>query len=117
MWFAAGGWGMYPVSLFGFLLVIASLLYAMRPQAKYEKPVLALGVITWAAGVLGTATGIVATSHYIQNVDKAKQFEIFCLGLDESLHDLILALMIIVPATLIALVGMVRAAWSAPRAA
>jgi hypothetical protein len=111
MWsdyYAAGGWGMHPVSLFGFLLVAASVLYVLRPSARYRRLVSALGVVTFAAGLLGTATGISTSAHYIERVEPIKQLEIFALGIDESLHNVVLALVLVVIAGLITAVGSLR---------
>ncbi len=117
-YFVAGGWGMYPVTLFGFLLVAVTALHALRPRPVYARLALVLGIATFMAGLLGTATGISATAHYIQHVAQPKQVEIFALGLDESLHDLVLSMILVVVACLIATVGVLRnGRTSAPAAA
>lgn len=111
MWsdyYAAGGWGMHPVSVFGFLLIGASVLYVLRPESKYRRLVSALGVVTFSAGLLGTATGISASAHYIEHVEAVKQFETFTLGIDESLHNVVLALVLVVISGLIMAVGAMR---------
>jgi hypothetical protein len=112
MWsqfFAAGGWPMYPVSLFGFLLVAASVRFAVRPRPDHQRLAMLLGVATFLTGVLGTAIGVCLSAHYIQKVPPARQFEVFALGLDESLHNLIMALFLVIAATLVAAVGAFRA--------
>lgn len=111
MWsnfFAAGGWGMYPVSIFGFLLVAASVLYAIRPQSQTLRLVAIMGLVTFAAGLLGTFTGVCTTFHFIQEVEHAKQFEIAALGCEESLHNLVLALIICVLGGLVTAAGTIR---------
>lgn len=111
MWsnfFAAGGWGMYPVSIFGFLLIAASVLYALRPQQKTSRLVLIFGLVTFAAGLLGTATGLCTTFLYLEQVEKAKQLEIMALGCEESLHNTVLALILVVISGLIAAGGTLR---------
>ena len=120
MWsnfYAAGGYGMHLVSGLGFLLVIASALYALRGQQKHQRLVIALGVATFASGLLSTATGICLSAHYIRQVEQAKQFEIFALGVDESLHNVILSLMLVIVATLIVAVGTMRSPTRTPPAA
>jgi hypothetical protein len=111
MWsdfYAAGGWGMYPVTLFGFLLVVACALYAFRLRPSDERLARLLAGMTLMAGLLGTATGICNTAFYLHHVEQAKQVEIFALGLQESLHDLIFALLFVLIAGLFAGAGIVR---------
>ena len=111
MWsdfFAAGGWGMYPTSLFGFLMIAASLLYARRPAPKTAQLALLLGVITFSAGVLGTAVGVCTSAHYIPQVPYEKQLQTLALGCEESLHNLVLALILVVVAGLIGAAGAFR---------
>jgi hypothetical protein len=124
MWsnfYAAGGWGMYPTSVFGFLLIAASVLYVIRPQQKTARLVLTLGVVTFAAGLLGAFVGICNSAHYIPQVDHANQLETLALGCEESLHDVVLSLILVILAGLIAGVGTFRSpngsAPSAPAAA
>jgi len=111
MWsnfYAAGGWGMVPTSLFGFLLVAASVLYVLRPQQKIARLVLTLGIVTFAAGLLGAFVGICNSAHYLPQVEHASQIEVFALGCEESLHDVVLSLILVILAGLIAGVGTLR---------
>lgn len=112
MWsnfYAAGGWGMHPVSIFGFLLIVASVLYALRPQRIGARLVLTMGIVTFAAGVLGAVTGICNSLHYLPQVEPAKQLGIVALGVEESLHDVVLALMLVVLGGLVSTIGTLRA--------
>lgn len=112
MWsnfFAAGGFGMYPTSLFGFLLIASSALYVQRPEQKYARLALALGIMTFAAGLLGCSVGVSNTLHYMARLPPAEQLSTLALGCAESLHDLVLGLMLVVLAGLIAAVGVLRA--------
>lgn len=103
-----GGWGMYPVTVFGFLLVAACSLYALRLRPHHARLSRVLGGTTLMAGVLGTATGVCNTAFYLQKVEQAKQVEIFALGLQESLHNIILALLFVIIASLVASAGILR---------
>lgn len=117
MWtnfFAAGGWAMYPTSIFGFMLIAACALYAMRPDQRTARLALTLGIVTFAAGLLGAFVGICNSGHYIPQVPKAEQLEILALGVEESLHDVVLSLMLIVIGGLVASVGALRHADGAP---
>lgn len=111
MWadfFAAGGWGMYPTSFFGFLLIAASALYALRPDQRMARLVVTLGIVTFAAGLLGTSVGLGNTFHYIPQVAKDEQLQILALGCAESLHNAILGLMLVIVGGLVSSVGTLR---------
>jgi hypothetical protein len=111
MWsnfFTAGGWGMYPTMLFGFLLLATTGLHALRPEPRFPRLTGALGVATLASGVLGTTVGICRSAHYISQVPPAEQLQTLAMGCEESLHNLVLALIIIIVAALITAVSAVR---------
>lgn len=117
MWkdfYANGGWGMHPVAIFGFLLVAAGILYVLRPEDRFLKLVIALGVATFGAGVLGTSVGVCNSAHFLPEVPKPEQLQILALGVEESLHNLVLALMILVPASLITAAGVLRSKSGSP---
>lgn len=113
MWsnfFAAGGWGMYPTSLFGFFLIAAAVLYALRPAPRSGRLTMTLAATTFASGLLGTFVGMGQSMHYIPRVEIGKQVEILALGCEESLHVVVLSLMLVVLAGLIASAGVLRTA-------
>ncbi|HEX4512943.1 MAG TPA: hypothetical protein VGH87_22350 [Polyangiaceae bacterium] len=116
MWsdfYHAGGMGMYPVTLFGFLLVVSCALYTLRFRPHHARLAKILAGMTLMAGFLGTATGVCNSAFYLRHVEVAKQVEIFTLGLQESLHDTILALIFVIIASLIACAGVLREARAA----
>jgi hypothetical protein len=102
---------MYPVSVLGFLLLVTSVLAVLRPHVGHQRLALYLGIATFMTGLLGTSIGVCLSAHYIQRVPPAKQLEIFALGIDESLHNVVLSLFMIVPASVIAAAGAFRGAW------
>jgi hypothetical protein len=111
MWsnfFAAGGWGMYPTMLFGFLLLATTVLHALRPEPRFQRLTGVLGIITFASGLLGTTVGICNTAHYLGQVPPQDQLKILAMGCEESLHNLVLALIIVVLAGLITAGSAVR---------
>ena len=111
MWsdfYAAGGWGMYPVTLFGFFLVVASALYAFRQRPQHLRLAAWLAMMTFCAGMMGTATGICNSAFYLHKVEFSKQVAIFALGIQESLHDVMLACLFMLFAGLVAGFGVVR---------
>jgi len=117
MWhnfYSDGGWGMYPTTLFGVLLLAVAVLVVLRPERRFVPILAALAVMTPAAGFLGTAVGLVNTFRYVQQVPLADQVRIAALGCAESLNDAILGLMITILAGLIASVAGLRSARTAP---
>lgn len=111
MWsdfYRSGGYGMYPVTFFGFLLVVTCALYTLRLRPHHARLAWVLAGTTLMAGLLGTATGICNTGFYLQKVEQPKQLEIFALGLQESMHNVVLALVIVIIASLIASAGILR---------
>lgn len=99
MWsnfFEAGGWGMYPTMLFGFLFLAVTALHALRRDARHQRVSIALGTVTFASGLLGTVVGICNSVHYLAKVPREDQFLMFAMGCEESLHNLVLALILVV---------------------
>ena len=120
MWstfYEAGGWGMYPTSLFGFLLVAASVVLLLRPERRFVPLVLGLGVVTLGSGVLSFCVGVVNTLHYLRRIAPEEQFKIAAIGCAESLHNVVLALMLTVLAALLASIGAFRASRAAASSA
>ncbi len=113
MWstfFRDGGWGMYPVTAFGLLLVATAFLCAFRPERRFARVAAALGVATVGAGLLGTAVGLINTFRYVQAVPAGQQLAIAALGCAESLNNLVLALILAVLSALLGAVAAARAA-------
>ncbi len=106
--FRDGGWGMYPTTLFGFLLIASGFLYLFRPESRSTPIVFCLGFMTIASGLLGTCTGLVTTFRYLQNVPASDQLKIAALGCAESTNNLILALSFAILAALPTLGGVIR---------
>jgi hypothetical protein len=112
MWtnfFAAGGWGMYPTSIFGFLLVASGVLLVLRPERRFVALVVSLGVVTLGSGVLSCSVGVTNTLHYISKVAPEAQFKTLALGCAESMNNVVLALLLGVITALIAAAAALRA--------
>jgi hypothetical protein len=111
MWknfFEAGGFGMYPTMVFGFLLVATAGLYALRGDPRFRQLAKTLGMMTFASGVLGTAVGVCNSVHYSLAQPREEQFAVLAMGCEESLHNLVLALIIMIIAGLVTSVGALR---------
>ena len=106
--FEAGGWGMYPTTLFGLLQIAAGVAYAVLPERRLVPLLVSLGVVVLGSGLLGCVTGFITTFRYIEQVPEAKQHTITLLGVSESLNNVVLAFIFIVLSTLIAAVGAFR---------
>ena len=100
--FIAGGWGMYPTLLAGLALIATCLQYARRPQPRYVPLMLSLGIFTMMAGALGFATGLLSMLQYYTG---DMQPIILFAGFSESLHNVVLALLLITLGAMLASVG------------
>ncbi|MBZ4419880.1 hypothetical protein [Myxococcus sp. RHSTA-1-4] len=111
--FIAGGWGMYPTLLAGLALIATCLQYARRPESRYVPLMLSLGVFTLMAGALGFATGIVSLLRYYTGSASEQGTTVLFVGFYESLHNVVLALLLSTLGALLASVG----AWRLSRRA
>ncbi len=103
--FIAGGFGMYPTLLAGLALLIASIQYARRPERRYVPLLLALGVFTLLAGSLGFITGVMVCLRFYAGPEGGHDPMVIALGIEESLNNVALALLLSVLSTLFASVG------------
>jgi len=106
---SAGGFGMFPTLLFGFLLVVSSIVFLFRPEPRYLAAIVGLGVTTGAAGLLGFCTGVMNTLRYAVTIPAEEQLKVVMMGCKESLHGVVLGLVLLVVAGLFASIGAVRA--------
>jgi len=103
--FVAGGWGMYPTLLAGLGLLVASILYARNPDRRYVPLMLSLGVFTLIAGGLGFVTGLMVCLRNYGGPAAGQDPIVIVYGLQESLHNIALALLLGMIAALFASVG------------
>jgi hypothetical protein len=108
--FEAGGWGMYPTLLAGVGLLVASLMYARHPEARYVPLMVTLGLFTLFAGGLGFCTGLISLLHYYTSHQAEHGPIVLFAGLKEALHNVALALLLITVSALSASVGALRLA-------
>jgi hypothetical protein len=108
-----GGWGMYPVLAFGAVSLLVSLRYALAPRRDWLPLIVGFATVTVLAGVLGAFRGVqTGIAHLDPNapVDAWQQLS----NLRESLHNVVVALVI---ATVDALLATVGTYWTARSAA
>jgi hypothetical protein len=108
--FVAGGYGMYPTTVFGALLVAAGIAYALFPERRFVPLLISLGVAVFGSGALGTVAGFITTFQAIQKLPADSQHAVTLMGISESLNNAAWAFVFIVLATLIASAGALRLA-------
>lgn len=100
-----GGVGMVPVLIFGFLAVATAALYLLRPRRGQGGLILALGATTAAAGLLGFFTGVLGVFRYVPSAPADEQLLVVTQGVAESLHNVVLAFILVVLTGLLASIG------------
>jgi hypothetical protein len=116
--YEAGGWGMYPTTLFGVLLIAAAVAYAAMPERRFVPLLVTMSIVTFGSGCLGCVTGFVTTFNYVSTkVPPADQHTVVLAGISESLNNVVLAFVFLVLAALIASVGALRLGLSSKQAA
>jgi len=107
--FAEGGVTMFPTALSGLFLFAVAVLHALRPDRRLGGVALLLGAVTVGLGVLGLCVALVTTAHALSQVPAEDQLRVLAAGGAESLNNLILALLIVIPSALVGIVGAYRA--------
>jgi hypothetical protein len=107
-YFEMGGWGMYPTTLFGLLLVAAGLAYAVLPERRFVPLLVSMGVVTFGSGLLGATMGIIRTFAFIGELPAGDQYPVTLAGISESLVNVVWAFIFLVLAMLSASVGALR---------
>ena len=107
--FRNGGWGMIPTTVFGLLMVAASVRYAMKPERRLVPLQVAMAILTLSAGALGFVTGLIKTFEAIGDVAPEKRW-IWMLGTGEALHNLAFALGLVTLAAIAASIGALQTA-------
>jgi hypothetical protein len=103
--FVAGGWGMYPTLLAGLALLATSIIYSRRPERRYVPLMLSLGLFTLVAGGLGFITGLMACLSGYGGPAAGHEPTLLTYGIQEALHNVVLALLLSMLAALFASVG------------
>lgn len=88
------GWGIYPVVLFGGAMLVVGLRHLATPRRSLFNLAVGFSVATLLAGMLGAATGIQATVQHVTRLSGAGE-GLFLVGLRESLHNLVAALVLV----------------------
>jgi hypothetical protein len=108
--FRLGGWGMYATLIAGLVALLVAIQYARRPEAGRLLVVSVLGVLTFLAGSLGFVAGLIKSISIAQG-DAGTVLE----GFGESLHNIGLALSLLVIVAITTAIGAGRSSGLRPR--
>jgi hypothetical protein len=106
--FRLGGWGMFPTLVFGVLLLGAAVRYAVKPEARWVPLQIALAVLTLTTGMLGFVSGVIVTTQHLHELPTERVTLVGAMGVGESMHNVGLALMLMMLAGLLTSVGALR---------
>lgn len=102
--FHLGGWGMYPTTLFGLVLLVAAIQYARRPSARRLAVIRHLNTLVLMAGALGVVTGMIKTCLSVPS----DELHLVVVGFGESLNNVGLALVLVILARIVVTLGAAR---------
>jgi hypothetical protein len=103
--FIAGGFGMYPTLIAGLALLATCLRYATRPESRYVPLMITLGLFTLFAGTLGFVSGVITCLRGYAGPLANVESIVLYLGIEESLHNVALALLLTTTSALAASIG------------
>lgn len=102
--FRLGGWGMYPTTFIGLVLLVAAIQYARHPDRRRLHVVRHLNLLVLMSGILGVVTGMIKMCINVPS----DQLHLIVVGFGEALHNVGLALCIMVLARIIVTLGAAR---------
>lgn len=103
------GFPVFAVLSFGLGSLALSVRQAVAPSPVLKPLLRSLILATVLLGVLGTAIGVQVSANAIGEVSPDKRW-IFLIGLKESLHNLTIALVLVVPSLVLSGAGNARLA-------
>lgn len=105
--FRIGGWGMYPTTLVGLILLATAALYARQPTMRRLRVIANLRLLTLLTGSLGFVAGVIRSfTHAPEETSDVVRLAI--IGVGESLANIGLALGMLVIATILTTLGAAR---------
>ncbi len=118
--FAEGGWGMYPVLVFGLLMIGTSARYAWDGEPMRLRFALALAALLVVSVLHATLTDVAAVFDYVSDPARTPDAELgrtLCIGLKESTRPGALGGALLTFALVLVAVGVYRGARRELRAA
>jgi hypothetical protein len=105
--FREGGWGMYPTLVFGLWANVESARQIWRPSPSFRAAI-ALAAVTLLSGLLGTVSGFIKTLAYAVDHPYEQMVRFAFIGLSETLHNLALAMVMLVFSSLLYAIAHLR---------
>jgi hypothetical protein len=108
--FHQGGWGMYPTTVAGLILIVTAIRYAMAPDAARALVVRRLSVVTFLTGLLGFTVGCIKTFLAAKDLPASELGSVIVTGVGESLNNIALSLCLVILGGIAMVVGAARRA-------
>jgi hypothetical protein len=102
--FRLGGWGMYPTTFIGLVLLVAAVSYARHPASRRALVVRNLNILTMLSATLGFVTGVIKCFISVPT----DEMHLAVVGVGESLNNIGLGLVILVLARIAMTFGAAR---------
>ena len=106
--FHQGGWGMYPTTIAGFVLIYMAGRYALAPDAVRAAVIRRLSLLTFIVGCLGFTVGLIKTCVAAAQLAPPELGPTIVQGFGESLNNVALALCMLAIAGIFACIGTAR---------
>ena len=108
--YESGGYGMYPTTVFGFVLVLSACAYCLRPEQRFLPLLTTAGVLTVASGILGTFVGLMTVFTYVQSIEPELAAKAAAVGSARAFANIVFALVLVLLAGVATLTGVLRQA-------
>ena len=108
--FRLGGWGMYPTTIVGLVVMFPALMYARDPDRRRYALVKTLSILVLLTSVLGFIVGTMRSFLGTADLPSAEAPHYALVGVGESLHNIALGVCILVVTWIMVAVGASRAA-------
>ena len=109
--FVEGGWGMFPVLVFGLVLVVSAGRYAWEPAAARLRFIVAMSVLLATAIAHAMLTNVAAVFSFVSNPESVSDTQlarVLCTGFMESTRPGALGGAFLVLALVLVAVGVYR---------